>query len=793
MELIIPSTKEHLFLTLAQFNDTDDAVLARCEIHKDQPFFMVDTKTYIAASSFRISAFGPYGYIYQYIKPEWFIRGVQQTLGPPSEPVSTDMQVINVRQGPPVDGDDHTRYLDISLQSTADAAGDSDADNVLLKWSEYLNPCVFDKERMFYYTADAYANGTPQHFRLLDSPAKYIQGQGANAQDFASRTEGLVDIQITQAEAIRNSDSPVYSLRDTHFLDCMAVSLIITDQEDIFEKLTDKDLKIYFSQGLYLSYDGSNAATDIPAQNTKHALFKPLDGAAVFEIVGPYPASTANQLDQHGLLKTPIWADDSEAFKVGSVVYYDTSDHGRQSTSIDVIGEDWFQRLGETTYAIQVVVRPTNVAAEAFANVQLQLSGGHLPHDEDSFIDLMQNIMGTGTTWNVSRSPDNILSSLIVKGVPCVSTTSPVVDWPDQASHLQQPAQIFRQEYRNSQQHIYEARTGIEGDKAVLTPNEMYEIFNIKVDDTGEGYPWILQTHSNGGFCIEFLRDLDAFEISQEFFDLLGLMPQVTRQAEIQDRSETNEQLVLVNATQDTDFGQHKPDFSLQGGLVSDIVVVPFRDTQEYLRESEEDSEQYDTPVTWDWATHHGKGRTIMQYGTGNFYIIVNAQKTDETQTIQRDSIYRGHLEHKHDGQSYYKFDGIQKGDRILNTSLVSVESFSLFEGLQITCPSLPFNPMITTFSSGMRVLCEIRLNFDYTGNSQQSGRVISTSDQMVSDIIWNASEHQYCQLTTGAMKLYNLVCQIELVYRDSSIPPKPIYIPPGGIFQVKCRIVTTE
>ena len=85
MELVAPFQKTHLMLTMSQYNDSDKSVLAQAEIHKDQPFFPANTNTYIAASSFRISGFGDLGYIYQYLKPNWFISGEIQDEERPEE------------------------------------------------------------------------------------------------------------------------------------------------------------------------------------------------------------------------------------------------------------------------------------------------------------------------------------------------------------------------------------------------------------------------------------------------------------------------------------------------------------------------------------------------------------------------------------------------------------------------------------------------------------------------------------------------------------------------------------
>ena len=89
----------------------------------------------------------------------------------------------------------------------------------------------------------------------------------------------------------------------------------------------------------------------------------------------------------------------------------------------------------------------------------------------------------------------------------------------------------------------------------------------------------------------------------------------------------------------------------------------------------------------------------------------------------------------------------------------------------------------------GMRVLCEIRLSYEYSGNSDQSGRVISTADSYIGDIVWNANNFQYLQLQSVG-KLYNLECRVQMVYRNTSIPPKPVFIPPRGIFQCKVRLL---
>jgi hypothetical protein len=321
-----------------------------------------------------------------------------------------------------------------------------------------------------------------------------------------------------------------------------------------------------------------------------------------------------------------------------------------------------------------------------------------------------------------------------------------------------------------------------------MTPNEMYQIFNVRDPADNETYPWVLQTHSNGGFGIQINKAFDNFRISKEFADALGLDPVLLRPTMIQNQRNPNTRnriVVIQTGEPDVDgharliWGENDVDFAEH--VIEDV------------------SSNFTTldgqPINDQWCVDNLQ--TIIQR-TGveeakSYYKLLQVMPQKElitqTSTILRRAaaVYTDAI----DGD-YYNWDHVKPGDEILNRREISVESFSLYEGIQIVCPNLPFSPMITSQSSGMRVLSEIRLAYQYTGNSDASGRVTTTSDEFVSDFVWNANNFQYCQLQSVG-KIYNLECRAQYVFRDTSRPPVAVYIPPKGIFTVKIRLLAVK
>jgi hypothetical protein len=353
---------------------------------------------------------------------------------------------------------------------------------------------------------------------------------------------------------------------------------------------------------------------------------------------------------------------------------------------------------------------------------------------------------------------------------------------------------VKKQQVFTTQGEVITGRTFESEDKACMTPNQMYEIFNIEdptIDPASNvsKYPWFLQTHSNGGFSLKINRDFDNFKISKDFCDSLGLVPEFIRNRARQKSMlpDTDITIIVVRTGEPYDDEGH-----------ADVVWSG----QDFTEQIEE--EQISHFTLWngqlidsEYCRNH-IGATLRSVGIVpahlSYYRLIAVSSTNAVTRRVNEKVKRAGqvLTDPEDGE-YYFWSNVQPGDLLLNSNVISVESFSLFEGIQIVCPSLPFSPMITSYSSGMRVLCEIRLSYEYTGNSDQSGRVISTADAFVGDIVWNANNFQYLQLQSVG-KIYNLETRVQLVYRDCNrLPPKPVFIPPRGIFQCKVRLLAVK
>lgn len=170
MELVAPFQKTHLMLTMSQYNDSDKAILAQAEIHKDQPFFPANTNTYIAASSFRISGFGDLGYIYQYLKPNWFISGeLQDEEQPPDSTRWADSGVCFLEMK-------SEEALSVALCCDTSKFADTNSLNqIKLNLATEFNEHMIDQGTTikFHYDAANYV------VELEESPAHNLRGPGS--------------------------------------------------------------------------------------------------------------------------------------------------------------------------------------------------------------------------------------------------------------------------------------------------------------------------------------------------------------------------------------------------------------------------------------------------------------------------------------------------------------------------------------------------------------------------------------------------------------------------------------
>ena len=145
------------------------------------------------------------------------------------------------------------------------------------------------------------------------------------------------------------------------------------------------------------------------------------------------------------------------------------------------------------------------------------------------------------------------------------------------------------------------------------------------------------------------------------------------------------------------------------------------------------------------------------------------------------------------DGVIVYEWEDPPVGT-IHNTARVSIESFSLFEGIQITIPDVPFQSQVTSWSNGERTLLELRLPVPYQTANEPSGRVAGTSFPYIADLIWSSTGGFEWLPVSSVGDLYQVPARCSLVYRDANnFPPRPLYIPEGGIFQLKLALLEVK
>ena len=109
--------------------------------------------------------------------------------------------------------------------------------------------------------------------------------------------------------------------------------------------------------------------------------------------------------------------------------------------------------------------------------------------------------------------------------------------------------------------------------------------------------------------------------------------------------------------------------------------------------------------------------------------------------------------------------------------------------------PDLPFMPQITSWSNGERTLLELRLPSPYNTGNDPTGAVAATSFPYIGDLIWNVGGSGFEWLPVSSIgDLYQVTARCSLVFRDANNrPPRPLYIPQNGIFQLKVAFLETK
>lgn len=793
MELIAPWNKESLFLTLTTYNSSDEPVLASAEVVKDQPFFKTaGGGVYIACESFRLSAFASdLGYIYQNIRPNWFISGQHREKAQVQESiVESSVAAQSVLLENETTGKNEMRLV---MLQTPEFQNDNSIQRHMDQYAKDLNDFRIHENGEVEISPTISGATETRRFHLLEDPAEKLVGPGLGEN-------GLTEIQI---EILPNWDpaqldsqilTDISTVTGKHFPTNWVMGLNVY-KNTLPPNVTFEDLKVFFSRGLYIYNDKASNNYDYH-----------LNGEPIFRILGPRHITIDNAGDlSTGNTRQPrarLFTDNDQYFKSGVIVNFDAAadgvpgwtandpksgrvngDYGvptqeeAEARHQDIeANEFWYD---EDTHSYQFMMTVEFASAATRLRVEQIIIQAQTEYPDiyiDEFFGL--NVFGAERffVYNDSRPLHQCMhSSFAVNQL----TGTPLDDaFPATLVSLVEENQV------NSKEVI--GRSFEKKDYPTISPNQMFQIFNAK-DDTGEN-GWLLNGHANGGFQIEIKKDYDVFVIQKEFADLLGLDPRMIsfQNSAIAQAEEQNRILVIPC---------EEPDF--EGNSKAKYTNENFSN---YVTEGDiEQFTLYDPPQMLNPATIKNLiGETLQKTNAPeneSFFKLVNTYN----KTLSRERITRFRkdpfVETTKDGEVYI-FHNVKAGDYMENLQMVSMESFALFEGIQLCVPSLPFQPMITSFSSGSRVLAELRLDFPVGPQAGPDGTNQGTNDFWVGDIHWSANNgHQYLQLSTAQQSIYNMNIRAYLVYRDANnIPPKPIWIAPkGGLFQVKIRLVSVK
>ena len=326
--------------------------------------------------------------------------------------------------------------------------------------------------------------------------------------------------------------------------------------------------------------------------------------------------------------------------------------------------------------------------------------------------------------------------------------------------------------------------------KVAYTPNHFFEYFNCGFNT--EKPPYALGTDPNGGFRLTVLRDdLNVLEISKIMCDDMGLNAFMNFDGVTFKKNQTVQYLMTmipvdVNFLPAQDFSGNA-DFRVRV-LEGDIAQFSIYDTA---------AQQVTGPLRADTPP-----LTIIQNNIDQvFYQFLNLQPKFVTESTISQGTVTPTVNIDDKGEYVYRYTNPKIGSYISNDATVSIGGFSMFSDIRIVVPvGVIFNPMLSGRSDA-RILAEMRLPYSNTASVVQGmgpaaspeGLIMSTNSSFFGDVIWNSiSSKQYLKVTSQN-PIYEILCEIRLVYRDQTIEPKVLYLGYNDVFDLKLRLLQTQ
>ena len=778
-------------------------MLARASLQKDSSFFPASSSTYIACESFRLSLYGDAisGYVYQYVEPDWFIAADEDesdeneaTAAKTTEITRLRARKYDLRPKDSPGGQDKDLTVTFGAYLSGDGANfkeTCDLGLVVEGFCAELNESRISKNSRIHIYRTPASNDYAE-VELSEKPSLKLVGPGFGRQGLGVMRGKILNTSPHPSQS--GAHITMENGRLTPKLFQIKFQVRISFLPDNF---TLQDFGIYMSSGVRLYHENHKAG-------------------CVFDVMGPYMVVDLKSNDFPGDVLTyesggagneiylpnmRLYCNDDEDFDTSIFVnYVVVTDEAagtteRRRAAMKSSG-NWLAREGDY-YVANLTVRPTDTAlTTAFFEVLFGPTGNLYP----------EALFGTTgpesykhAEWFVYTCTDLVVNNIQAPDVNVkfievnAGVNSPNLDmqtwgpFQDNGSNLDNAAPVHLVS-RIQHRMRTEARSFKRGQHGLMCVNELFEMFNVpEMYGGGEKGIWTLQSASNGGFVIHINKDISRFQITKSFADLLGLEPYITvvLSEKKTDDLQLIQNLILVPYNKERE-GMHQYNAEVFDDMVIEDSFLNYEYTVSALNPFPMDLEPSTTLANLI-------GVIVVSKVDGKLYKILNKVTVKHHETGKyktRISAVTKMLA----GTLIYEWPNVPSGSYIWNTGAISIESFSLFEGLTISVPNLPFDPQITTYSNGMRSICELRFPCPYNGGSDASGRVLQTSDEKIGDLIWSSSpSHQWLPVSSIG-SIYSLAVQCHLVFRNANNrPPRPVHIPKNGIWQVKVILLEVK
>ena len=786
MEFVSPWSSQHMWIVLHQYNDTNTMQLANAVVEKDRSFFPASTNSYISAVSLRISLFGNAegtGYVYQYIPPDWFIAGDK----PDEKDSSGDMAFVPLEKVTAWAYDFRGEHKTISL-TTPLSEKKADMSDWLSNIAGEINQYRIQKDSLLRmeHTNDSHK----AYIKILGDPSEHIRGCGMGPQQLAV-VRGKI-IEISDPDTPKRKDRLTYVLNTPvdgatqPKVFCIKYRVM---KRDLPDGTTLREFASYLCSGVHLHLNNPDRINPHPG--------------AVLSVLGPMTVDRVSNVSvstvdfgmivqPNGDQKVPVnrmVTNDNEYVSDGEVTiqyldYNDSQFKYLTTAYVQATDSDWLYEnsaVFEANLAVEISSNSGNFRAawQEIFTVGDKLTdaflGSPAARDREYLCYTTQNPLYS------AFGVHDIAVDVILRHESSGDESDDYSVWIDPGI-LDQPGEDLMLGTIVDQRDRIEARTWKQGDMGVFTVNEMYEIFNAP--QINDGY-WNLNTASNGGFELKILKKMDRFQISEDMALALGLIPTMRCAARDLNTDQPQRQYVYI--------------FVKTARHAVDRAFVNNHNYNELVREGS-------LFEFWDVTTgskHNiDPGLSITELRQR---IVIDKVNEDQYKIVDRvESVFNNQRDFIQDrdcariqvGDKWvWEWEDPPIGGIVSNNSQVSLQSFALFEGIQVQLPSLPFQSQVMTYSSsGERTLLELRFPITMGTGNDSTGVVTATSFEHVNDVLWNRTgSHQWLPISSIG-DIFRIDARCSLVYRDAAnIPPLPIHLPPGGIFQLKIALLETK